>query len=597
MRTIPIRPSWQSLGMALLVPVLAFILACGPGQEPTPVPPPVPTATAVPTATPTAALAATPTPTRPGPIATPTPTSVAVATPTPTPGVQPKKGGTLNLVAGNFTPNFDPQLLAVTPDYYASNGKLYNNLMVNYSGSATECEICSEAGWTLENNGKSMVFNLRPGIKFHSGKELTSADVAYSLKMITGEIDGIVSPRGGVVKEYVQSIETPSKYVLRLNLLRPSPFVPKILAMATNAIYQDGTTRVSLQTKDAGTGPFIVKNIVSGSNWTLVRNPDYFKVGQPYLDGVEIIYVADEATRNAAFFTHKTQWGNIGDQQYESRLNQMKAEGKATSFIEVGGCGPRFVGMNHMKPPFNDVRMRQAVNLAVDRAAIANVWASTGILPAVVSAFMFNETEEFGTPKEKVWNIYPGWGTGDKKKQEIEQAKKLVIDAGYPKGIDIDQMTRAPIPVRYAPELVQQMLKEIGIRTTISIASATDHATRMSNLDYQIQSYIICITTRDPDEAVGQYWITGGSRNWVGYSNPEVDKLYVQMSSELDPVKRKELFYKIQETVILKDVGWVAMMSTDQPWFVWKELQGFTIGMSMHSASGLHRADRLWINQ
>ena len=503
------------------------------------------------------------------------------------------------MVTGTFTPNFDPQLLSITPDYYASTGKLYNNLMVNYSGSTVECEICSDAGWTLENSGKSMVFNLRPGIKFHSGKELTSSDVAYSLKMITGQVDGIVSPRGGVVKEYIDSIETPSKYVLRINLVRPSPFVPKVLAMATNAIYLDGTTRASLNEKDAGTGPFLVKNIISGASWSLVRNPDYFKAGQPYLDGIEITFVADASTRTAAFFTHKIQWASVDDNQYVSKLNQMRAEGKVTSFVEAGGCGPRFVAVNMSKPPFNNLKMRQAVNLAIDRVALANVWSSQTIMPPSVNPFMFNESEEFGTPKEKVWNIYPGWGTGDKKKQEIEQAKQLVKDAGYPTGVDVAQVGRgSPPPSSYhAPDVIQDMLKTVGIRTTISLGSSNDYAARMANLDYQVTSYNYCLTTRDPDEAVGQYWITGGARNWVGYTNPDVDKLYVQMSSELDPVKRKELFYKIQDQVILKDVGWVAVEAADSQTSVWKELQGFTIGMSTHSASGLHRADRLWIIQ
>ncbi len=594
MRTIPVHPSWQSLGMALLVPVMAFLLACGPGEQPTPTP--TATATKAPAATPTSAPVATPTPILPGPAATPTPTSVA--TPTPTPGVQPKRGGTLSYVTGTLAPNFDPQLLAVSPDFYMTNGKLYNNLMVNYSGSATECEICSEAGWTLENGGKSMVFNLKPGIKFHNGKELTSADVAYALKMIMGEVDGIVSPRGGVVKEYVQSIETPSKYVLRINLLRPSPFVPKILAMATNAIYQDGTIRESLNAKDAGTGPFIVKNIVPGSNWSLVRNPDYFKPGLPYLDGVEITYVGDSATRTATFFTHKTLWLNSADNQYESRLNQLKADSKVISFEETGGCGPRFVLINVTKPPFNDLKMRQAVNLALDRTAIANIWGAGSILKPLAEVLMYNETEPYGRPANQIWNIYPGWGTGAKKAQEIEQAKKLVIEAGYPNGIDnIDQMGISPVNTAYPSEVVQQELKDIGIRTKISLSTSQQTGTRQANLDYQLYTFIFCITTRDPDEAIGQYWITGGSRNWTGYSNPEVDKLYVQMSSEQDPVKRKETFYKIEDIIVLKDAGWATLETANYLFWIWKDLQGFTAGMSTHSASGLHRADRLWLNQ
>ncbi len=573
-------------GMVVVL-ILMVALACNSAAEPTA------TATTAPAATPTKAPGATPTATKPAVVASPTPTTAAA--PTPTPSIQPKRGGMLNMVTGTYTPNFDPQLLSITPEYYVANGKLYNNLMVNYSGSAVQCEICSDAGWTLENNGKSMVFNLKQGIKFHSGKEMTSADVVYSLKMLTGQIDGIISPRGGVVKEYIDSIEAPSKYVVRINLIRPSPFVPKVLAMATAAIYQDGTTRESLNSKDSGSGPYLVKNTVSGTSWSLVRNPDYFKSGQPYLDGVEITYVGDTNTRSAAFFTHKVRWLAVDDNQYTSRLNQMQADGKISRFTEAGGCGPRFIAMNWTKPPFNDLKMRQAANLAIDRVALGNVWSAQTIMPPSVNPFMFNETEEFGTAAEKVWNIYPGWGKGDKKKQEIEQAKQLVKDAGYATGVDVVQLQRGnPPPSSYhAPDVVQAMLKEIGIRTKLELVSSSDYASRMANMDYNVTSYNYCLTTRDPDEAVGQYWITGGARNWVGYSNPAMDKLYVQMSSELDPTKRRALFDQIQDQFV-KDVGWVAVQGADSQTFVWSEVQGFTIGMSTHSASGLHRADRIW---
>ncbi len=591
------KPSIQRWGSTSLyaaaVFALLFILACGPGQEPTP----TPTATAKPTATPTAAPVATPTPTRPGPAASPTPTSVAVATPTSTPGEQPKRGGTFRLAHGTFTPTFDPQLLSVTPEYYAALGKLYLNLFVNYEGQGVECEVCSEQGWHLEDNGKTIVANIRPGIKFHNGQEMTAADVAYSLKMITGEIDGIVSPRAGVFREYVKSIQAPSKYEVRINLVRPSPFVPKILAVSSASLYREGTTREDLKKADSGAGPFIVKNIISGASWQVVRYPDYFKQGQPYLDGFNITVIPDTNTRVAAFLTHQIDLGGSNSKQYESNLTKLESDGKVRRIVELGGCGTRFVAFNHQKPPFNDLRMRQAVNLLLDRTTTAAIDMGSNIMPPVPSLLFFNPGQEYATPVEKIWNVVPGWGTGAKKQEELDQAKKLVKDAGFPNGLDVDQMARAPITNTYAHEFIQQELGKIGIRTKISPALADQHAERMTNLDFQIQSYIYCMVTRDPDEVVGLYWITGASRNWMGYSSPEVDKLYVQMSSEQDPAKRKALFFQIQDIIVVKDIGYAPLQTDNGLSWAWNNLHGVTVGLSLHSASGWHRGDRAWLDQ
>ncbi len=579
-------------GMAIAVSLLFLALACGQGAEPTP------TATTAPAATPTKAPGGvTPTPTKPATVATPTPTTVAA--PTVTLSAQPKRGGTLRFANGIFTPTFDPQLLSVTPNYYQANGKLYLNLFVNYEGQVTECEICSTEGWHLENNGKTMVFNLLPGIKFHNGQELTAADVVYSIKMIIGEIDGIVSPRAGSLKEYVDSVEAPSKYVVRINLIRPSPFVPKILAVSAASIYRAGTTRDDLKKADSGAGPFIVKNIIPGSGWQLVRYPDYFKKGQPYLDGFEITIIPDPTTNIAAFLTHKIDWAGISSKQYESKLNELEKSGQIKRTLELGGCGPMFLQMNNAKPPFNDLKMRQAANLALDRTAMATIGMGDYIQGWVPQLLYYNPGQEYATPPEKIWNIVPGWGTGAKKQQEIEQAKQLVKDAGYANGIDkVDQMIRGPLSgsAYFTPDEVQQELSKVGIRTNISVENADRLAERMGNLDYQLHTYRYCVVVRDPDEVIGQYWITGGSRNWFGYSNPEVDKLYVQMSSEMDAVKRKELFFKIQDIIVLKDVGYAPVATNDDLYWTWSNLHGFTIGMSVHSASGWHRGDRVWLD-
>jgi len=575
------------LSLLVIPSVLALVLACGPGAEPTPTP-----TKAVATATPTAAIAATPTPTRTGPIATPTPASVA--TPTSAPGVQPKKGGVVRYVYAAYPPSYDQQFLTVQVAYGFWLPRLYNNLLVNYEGNKLECEICAD--WHLENGGKTMVFNLLPGIKFHNGKEMTSADVAYSLKMIMGQIDGLQSPRSGVINQYIESVATPSKTQVVVQLLRPSAFVPMVLSIITSAIYPDGTTRDNLAKQPMGSGPFVLAKAVPGASMIFERNPNYFKPGLPYLDGVEVTLLADKTAQAAAFLTHKTEYDSADGEtalqivgQYEKLVAENRM--KSSRVPRVAPMPAVYFGLS--KPPFNNLKLRQAVNLALDRNAVGQVRYGTKYVEHLL---FFNPTDAYGTPKEQIWDVVAGWGTGAKKQQEVEQAKQLVKDAGYPDGIDVLILGRTTTwNQQVLAEEVQRQLAKVSIRAKFDLYDVTTEAKLFGDANYHLHPYNYKMTTSDPDEVVGNYWITGGPRNDFDYSNPEVDRLYLAMSVEQDFAKRKALFLQIQDIVVKKDVAVAPTPSTYAEVFWWNRLQGFTVGGSYEFSSGLWRGDRLWV--
>ena len=587
------RP-WHSLMAASLIPLLAFFLACGPGEQPTPTP--VPTATAVATATPTAAPAATPTPTRPGPAATPTPTSVAPPTATPTPGEQPKRGGRYLSMENFYPPDFDGHVtgsntFGLVSGMAVLTANLHTNLFTSYEGDKVECEICTD--WRLEDGGKTMVFNMIQGIKFHSGREMTSADVAYTLKKLMGEIDGVVSPRVGGIKEYITSIETPSRYQLKVRMVRPSLFVPKVLTFGFAGIYPEGTTRAMLKEDPHGSGPFVLKETITGASLKFDRNPNYFKQGLPYLDGFDLVIVGDATTRIAGFLTGRVLLTSLLAPQYMDQLERLVAEGKMNTFVNVGGCGPHFVGWVNPKPPFTDKKVRQAINLAIDRKALGEFMYSRWAVPQLM---FYGKGQDYATPEEKIWNVVPGWGTGAKKQQEIEEGKKLLADAGFPNGMDMEQMGSAPFGnfgMAASHEPVQAMLGKVGIRAKLIPVDSATQNTRMTNLDYQIQSWLFCTRTKDPDDVIGTYWITGASRGWFGYSNPEVDRLFLQMSGELDPAKRKEVFFRIQDIIVLDTVGYAPYSRSEDYLWWWKSFRGVTLS----NVSGGVRFDRVWIDK
>jgi len=587
---------------AFLIPLLAFLLACGPGEEPTATPTKAPaaapTATSVPAAAPTATSV---------PGAEPAATSAAVAVPTATSAPVPtdwhdnpkwagaKRGGGVEQAQTLIAPFFDPQLLTIVNRHYEGNGKLYLNLFINYEGRVVECELCSDKGWWYENSNKTLVFDLRPGIKFHSGSELTSADVAYSIRMIMGEIDGIVSQRAGFLNKYVESVETPSDYTMKIHLFQPAPIVPKLLSVSPAAIYQDGTTRADLKIAPAGAGAFIVDEITPGSSWKLVRNPNYFKEGQPYLDWWNHLQIPDKNSITAAFLTHKIPWAAIPGKAFESQLVKLEDSGDIQRIVELGGCGQWFVGYNTSAPPFNDVKVRQGVNLIFDRTLIGAVHGAGNILPPVPSVMFEHPGQPYATPLDEIWDTIPGWGTGANKVKEIEEGKKLLADAGYPSGFEVELMATAPLSASMAAEEMQAQLNAAGLKVTIDPHPSNIYVQKLTNLDYKMNTYGNCTVLREPDDYAA-YFVTGGSRNLRAFSNAEVDRLFVEMSAEVDPVRARELFFEIQHIIVYEQIPWSTLMSTDGLYWAWNNFHGWGVGIAIGVSSGMHRGDRLWVD-
>jgi ABC-type transport system substrate-binding protein len=480
------------------------------------------------------------------------------------------KGGIVRQRAQRDPSSFDPHTATSSRDNI-TNAKLYSSLFINNRGSEFECNVCER--YELEEGGKVWVFHLRKNVKFSKdGKLLTTADVKYSLRKIMGLVDGIVSPRSGWLKEYVDvevgdgdGIEIIDDFTFKLHLIRPAPVLPILLGTGFPGMVREGATREQLRHEPDGTGPWMIKDWVRGSIMKLKPNPYYFKEGRPYPDEWHMIYIRGNRAASAAFLTNKVDIKRedipIDDLPMYER---MAKEGKIFHVEKPAGCRPQGVNMNSTAPPFDNLKLRQAVNLALDRKSYIEVVHDGHAAPALV----FVLDSEWGRPSEEVWNKLPGWGTGEKKKQELEEAKKLLAEAGYPDGLEVEMIARSSGKYPRQVEYIAGELKKVGIKANIKLMDSPELFPRVKELRYAIWPYWFCQTTLDPDEMWGSYFVTGGSRNWLGYSNPEVDKLFIQQSSELDPVKRKQLNRQLED-IILRDLPFAPLAdhNTYYDWF------------------------------
>ncbi|MBI4338946.1 MAG: ABC transporter substrate-binding protein [Chloroflexi bacterium] len=574
--------SWRALRFMVIMGLLAVAAACGQGATTAPTPTATATLTTAPSPTPTAAVVATPTG-APKVAATPTPTATPVPTATPT--AQPSKGGEL-VQSGSSVSSYDAHNTSSVADL-GTSAKHYNNLIWNPGGQRLECDLCQS--YEFKDDGKTMIFHLVPGVKFHDGRALTSKDVVYSLNKMMGLVDGVVSPRSGLLKEYITKMETPDDLTVIIYVQRPAPAAFAIMAHNSSAIVPEGATRQQLKEKPLGSGPYVVGESIPGAHTLVKRNPNYFKPGLPYLDSLRIVTITDTNASNAAFLTEKVHI-RTGAGAYSSdflaQLEKLVSQGKVVHGVRIGLTPFQGILVNTQHTIFKNPDVRRAMHLALDRQAYAAIVSDGRAIPIT----LFGAGTPWGRPLEEVMKL-PGYR--QPKDQDIAEAKRLMTVAGYSQGIDVILEARNSGGDDKISSVVAADLAKINIRTTIKLSDQTVLYPRLAKLDYAIYGGRQGWNTGDPDEILGSYLITGGSRNWTGYSSPEMDALFLAESSELDLAKRKQLILQA-EAIYLRDLPVVPGADPFQDSGWWSYVRGFESGISINLEQ---RMETLWRSQ
>jgi peptide/nickel transport system substrate-binding protein len=216
-------------------------------------------------------------------------TASAILDAAPAFGQAPKKGGKLKVASGSVSPQdtVDPAKQSFSTDYQR-NSMFYNGL-TRLDGKLTPQPELAE---TIEHDkAKVWTFKLRKGVKFHDGKELTAADVVYSLSR---HKDKAVGSRANALAMQMEEIKATGTHEVKVTLAAPNADFPVILGTWHFFIIKEGTTEFKTAN---GTGPFKVKEFTPGIRTVAVRNPDYWKSGKPYVDEIELIGIPDESAR------------------------------------------------------------------------------------------------------------------------------------------------------------------------------------------------------------------------------------------------------------------------------------------------------------
>ena len=445
--------------------------------------------------------------------------------------------------------------------------------------------------WSWQDNHRNLVFFLRKDVKWHDGKPFTSQDVKYTFDAVRGAPDAKaklkVNPRK-LWYENIEAIETPDAYTVVFRLKRPQPSLLPMLASGYSPVLPAHVPLAEFKNKCIGTGPFKLKENKPGESIEYVKNPDYFIKGRPYLDGIKFVIIRDRSTQIAAL--QSGQLDVAGSGWNKTNAENAKSGAPKLVVLEADSNVNDNVLVNFKRAPYSDVRVRRAINLALDRKAYL-------IGPRQGAA-------TFGgalLPKPAgVWGLAPAEvaklpGMGDPVKQRVE-AKKLLADAGFGPAnpMKLVVSTRAlAIYVDTASWMVDQ-LQQVGIEATLEQIETGVWHPKMTRLEYQVALNVTGIGIDDPDAQLFENYRCGSQRNFSGYCSEEIDRLMVEQSQTLDRAKRlalvNEIDRKLQADAARPILGW-----GKQHWAHWPYVKGWIL--HENSIYNVSRRQDVWLDK
>lgn len=401
--------------------------------------------------------------------------------------------------------------------------------------------------WDISPDGREYTFKLRKGVKFHNGEPFNAECVKVSLerflneKLRRGSIwEGLKEV--GVVDDYTVIVRFNNPNVLCLTNLIGTPILP------SKAFTEKGTT---LFDNPIGTGAFTWSHWKRGQEIVVEKNPDYW--GKPaYIDKLIYLPIIEDSTRVAGVLTGEI---DIGDSMPADQVSRVESNPNL-EVVRTLSWDQIFLGLKVDKPPFTDIKFRQAINLALDRENIVKYVlnggrAATGILPKGVFGF-----------DDKLVPV----------KRDVEKAKQLVKESIYD-GREIELI--APVgwyaKTKDVVQAIQAELMEIGVKVNVNTIESGVFIEKMYAGDYDIH---LCGWAHSGDVDFFIYNRIGNDALASGYVNEELNKMIEDQRKEVDSEKRIEMLRKIENIVNIELAPIIFVYQMEQLYFQQKGITG-----------------------
>jgi peptide/nickel transport system substrate-binding protein len=458
-----------------------------------------------------------------------------------------KSGGILKLYhrdsPGSLSTHEEATVSAIAPAM-----ALFNNLVLfNQQEKQNRPEFIQPEladSWSWNEDHTRLSFKLHQGVKWHDGQPFTAKDVKCTWDMLSGKsTDKLrLNPR----KTWYQNLDqvvVEGDFAVTFILKRPQPAFLMLLASGDSPVYPCHVPPAQMRTNPIGTGPFKFVEYKPNEHIKLAKNPDYWKPGRPYLDGIEWDIVPNRATQSLAFIAGQFDMTF----PYEVTV-QMTHDINAQAPSAICEIDPTMVAMNLLvnrdKPPFDDPDIRMAMMLAMDRKAFLDI-ISEG-KGEIGGAMQVPPAGLWGLPQDQLEKL-PGYGPDIEKNRA--EGRKLMEKHGYGPNnrLAVKVQTRNIAQYRDPSVILIDQLKQIYIDGELDVVETANWFPRIARKDYTVAGNLSGSGVDDPDAYFFEHYACGSERNYTNYCNPELEKLFVKQSEEADQEKRKKLVWEIDK--------------------------------------------------
>jgi ABC-type transport system substrate-binding protein len=490
--------------------------------------------------------------------------TLALATPAMAQDIKP--GGTMTVTYKDDVSTLDP---AIGYDWqnWSMIKSLFDGLM-DYKPGTTELVPDLAESFEVSADGLTYTFKLRHGVKFHNGRELKAADVKYSLDRVVqpetqspgagffDSIQGFEDVSKGKAKE-LSGVTTPDDYTVVFHLTRPdAPFLHKMALNFSHVVPREEVEKYGADfgKHPVGTGAFRMTEWTLGQRIVFERNPDYFQKGLPHLD--KIVFEVGQEPVVALLRLQRGEVDIAGDGIPPAKFLEVTQDPAYKDLIIQGSqLHTGYITMNVKAKPFDDVRVRQAVNMAINKDRIIRI-INGRAKPA----------------NQPLPPSMPGYAADYKGyAYDVEGAKKLMADAGQGSGFTTDLYVANTDPQPRIAQAIQQDLAQIGIKAEIK---ALAQANVIAAGGDEKQSTMIwsggmawIADFPDPSNFYGPILGCGGAVpggwNWSWYCNADLDKRAAEADAIADPAKAAEREAKWREIFldVMKDAPWAPVFN------------------------------------
>ena len=499
----------------------------------------------------------------------------------------PKKGGVLKFGVVAEPPNYDCHgsttfalVHPIAPHY---------SLLVKFDGKEYPKVIPDLAeSWTTSPDGMTWTFKIRSGVKFHDGSSLTSEDIKATYDRIIDPPAGVVSIRRAYYSDL--TVEAPDATTVVFKLKNPMAGVLEALASPFNCVYSAAKLKQNPrypETEIMGTGAFSFVEHVKGSSWEGKRFEGYFNPEQPYLDGYKAFFV-----KSGGVVT-----GILGDQfdaEFRGRNPSEKAQllDKAKDNLtlhEGTWVNNLMLVFNTTRKPFDDVKVRQALTMAIDRWGGSDALSKISILKFVGG--VMRPGFAMSLPEEELLKL-PGFDKDIEKSRA--EARKMLEEAGV-KNLKFKLLNRN-VPEPYTPGGVYSVdqWRRIGVTVEHEQLETKLYQERVAKGDFDVAVEFQADFMDDPTAQFSKYLTKKASPSgYSGHTDEKLDEMYAQQRRTIDVAERTKIVremerYALQQAYNVPLLWWQRIIIYD------KKIQGWYMTPSHYLWQDL---TTVWLDQ